>query len=138
MIVYLDSSVVLRVLFEEEGLIPGWGEWERAFSSELLSVESRRAIDRLRLDSLYDDLRVAEAETQLLEVEAGLQLAPVTRAVLRRASQPFATGVRTLDAIHLATALLLRERMAPDLAFAAHDQRLALGARALGFEVIGV
>ena len=47
------------------------------------------------------------------------------------------TTLGTLDAIHLASALVLREEV-PDLVFATHDRQPAIGARALGFEVIGV
>ena len=50
MIVYLDTSVVLRVLFREEGPLETWGTWDEAYSSELLGVEARRVIDRMRLE----------------------------------------------------------------------------------------
>jgi prevent-host-death family protein len=44
----------------------------------------------------------------------------------------------TLDAIHLATALLWRERSDADLLMATHDATLGLAARAVGFRVIGL
>ena len=46
--------------------------------------------------------------------------------------------LRTLDAIHLATALAWREARHPGLIVATHDPQLALAARACGFEVVGV
>lgn len=49
---------------------------------------------------------------------------------------PSTTTYATLDAIHLATALLLREELA-ELDFATHDARLALAARSMGFAVVG-
>ncbi len=50
-----------------------------------------------------------------------------------------ATPVRTLDAIHLVTALMVRERTADmELVFATHDERQASAAEALGFAVVGV
>jgi len=55
MIVYLDSSVVLRPLLDQPKQLKSWGNWETAFSSEWLGVECRRAIDRLRLEGLYGD-----------------------------------------------------------------------------------
>ena len=61
----------------------------------------------------------------------------ITKAVLARASEPFHSSLGTLDAIHLATAVLHRERSAPDLVFATHDSALALAARSHGFEVFG-
>jgi hypothetical protein len=48
-----------------------------------------------------------------------------------------ATPGRTLDGIHLATALMMRERAEESLTFATHDVRQGDAARALGFAVIG-
>ena len=104
MIVYLDTSTVLRVLLRQPKVLGIWGRWERAYTSELLHVEARR----------------------------------VTRPVLQRAQLPMATVVKTLDAIHLASALLLRERRSVTAVFATHDPQQARGARALGFECVGV
>jgi hypothetical protein len=44
--------------------------------------------------------------------------------------------VRTLDTLHLASALMIRERYEA-LRFATHDRELATAAHALGFEVVG-
>ena len=49
-----------------------------------------------------------------------------------------ATAVRTLDAIHLATALMVREHTGETLVFATHDARQAEAARALGVPALGV
>ena len=54
---------------------------------------------------------------------------------MARAAEPFPTLVRTLDAIHLASALLAREQI-PDLRFATHDDELGLAARAVGFDLL--
>ena len=47
-------------------------------------------------------------------------------------------SLRTLDAIHLATALLWREQFRVDLTMATHDGALGLAARAHGMPVAGV
>ena len=47
-------------------------------------------------------------------------------------------GYVWLDALHLASALLWRERRAAELLFATHDPRQARAARALGFDCVGV
>ena len=49
-----------------------------------------------------------------------------------------ATVVKSLDAIHLASALMFQERRGGRLVFATHNSRQATAAKALGFEVIGV
>ena len=58
--------------------------------------------------------------------------------MLQRAALPMPTVVKTLDGIHLATALLLRERRNISLTFATHDDQQATAARALGFDFVGV
>ena len=45
--------------------------------------------------------------------------------------------IRTLDAIHLATALIWRDRMGALPEMATHDTALGAAARAFGFDVRG-
>jgi len=137
-IVYVDTSVVLRALLGQAPVLAGWGNWDEAYSSELMSVEARRAIDRIRLAGAIDDGGVADAHTELARIERSLGRIRLARRVLDRAALPMSTAVRTLDAIHIASALLLRERHPDNLLFATHDRRQATGARALGFTCVGV
>jgi hypothetical protein len=74
---------------------------------------------------------------QLAHIEASIGRIGMTRVVLRRASLPMATAVKTLDALHLASALLFQERRGMSLVFATHDAQQAIAARALGFGCIG-
>jgi hypothetical protein len=137
-IVYLDSSTVLRVLLGQRPTLAAWGSWDAAYSSEILKVETRRALDRLRLRGALDDVGVADATTELARIERSIGFVRIGRRILDRAGQPMATAVRTLDAMHLASAMAIRERRADDLLFATHDARQALAARALGFTCVGV
>ena len=137
MIVYLDTSVLLRVLFGQAPVWEGWARWGEAWTSELTGLEARRSIDRLRLESALDDGGVAQANWALRRIERGLGSIRLTRPVLRRAAQPMATIVKTLDGIHLASALLFAERRNAYPTFVTHDDRQAVAARALGFEVSG-
>ena len=57
--------------------------------------------------------------------------------VLGRAGEPLPTPLGTLDAIHLATALVWRDRTGDPLVIATHDVALGLAARAFGFDVLG-
>ncbi|MGH7859248.1 MAG: type II toxin-antitoxin system VapC family toxin [Candidatus Binatia bacterium] len=137
MIIYLDTSVVLRVLLKEPKPLRSWGDWEEAASSDLMGVEARRAIDRSRLDAALDDEQVAELHQQLRQVEIRLRRIAVNRRILGRAAQPMATAVKTLDAIHLASALVFQEARGASVLFATHDGRQATAARALGFDCTG-
>jgi predicted nucleic acid-binding protein len=137
MIVYLDASVVLRILLRQPKRLAVWGRWEAAYSSELLGIESRRVIDRLRVQAALNDHELADVHHDLTRIERAIGAIPLTRPVLHRAALPMPTAVKTLDAIHLASALLLRERRTTSLTFATHDPQQLRAARALGFECLG-
>ena len=133
MIVYLDSSVVLRPLLDQPNRLREWGRWTSAYSSELLGVECRRAIDRLRLEGSYDDAQVAKAIEQLARIEKTIKRIRLTRTILHAASRTMPTIVKTLDAIHLVSAVAIRDRRHVEIQFATHDEQQATAARALGF-----
>lgn len=136
MITYVDASVVLRIVHGEMGRLTIWREIAPV-SSELIRVECLRVVDRTRLAAGIDDDAIARRRNEVLEVLQTFTLAPITAPVLERAADPFPTALGSLDAIHLATAIRLREEY-PDLEFATHDSELGLAARAVGFTVVGV
>ena len=138
MTVYLDTSTVLRVLLRQPKPLTIWARWDRAYASELFHVDACRVIDRLRLEGALDDQGVADAREQLNRIESAITTVALSRPVLQRAALPMATVVKTLDAIHLASALLLRERRGVELSFATHDPQQFRAARALGFDAVRV
>lgn len=138
MIVYLDASAQVRTLTGDGPGLTGWNSWERAYSSMIARVETRRTLDRLRLLGAVSDEWLAAARRRLAEVEQGMAWLPVLPSTLERASDSFGVVLSALDAIHVATAVAIRAREAPDLVFATHDRQQAIGARAVGFDVIGV
>lgn len=73
----------------------------------------------------------------MLEAIDSFDLVPVTSEVLARAAEPFPTMIGSLDAVILASALLVRREL-DRLSFATHDRELALAARSIGFQVSGV
>jgi predicted nucleic acid-binding protein len=85
-----------------------------------------------RLNAYAADAEQIAAAGDLI---AGLVLVELSPLVLERALDPFPIPVRTLDALHLATAHYLAERRS-SLTLATYDQRLAEAARHLGLEVI--
>lgn len=137
MIVYVDTSVVLRVLLNEPNPIAIWRKWDKAFSSALWRVEALRTIDRLRLTQEIDDAEVADLVRDVQLIHETFAIHSVTESILSRASETFPTLVGTLEAIHLATALSLRRTVTFDYLLT-HDLQLGTAARSLGFEVIGM
>ncbi|MBN8615436.1 MAG: type II toxin-antitoxin system VapC family toxin [Deltaproteobacteria bacterium] len=133
--VYSDSSVLLRIVLGEPSSLSSWRKVTRAFTSELCRVECHRTIDRLRLDGRLNDLDVAERREAIEEQLRGHELIAVDRRILRRASEPMPTRLGTLDAIHVASALALKTKVAT-LRLATHDEEMAVAARALGFRLV--
>ena len=137
MTVYVDTSVILRILFREPNPVEVWGKWDRAFSSNLWRVEALRTVDRLRLSGDLSDQNVADLVREIRLVHETLAIYPLTETILQRASESFPTVVGTLDAIHLATALAIRQVEPLDILLT-HDGQLATAARSVGFTVVGV
>ena len=138
MIAYLDSSVVLRVVLGQSGSLREWKAVETGVASALLEVECVRTLDRLRLLEGIAEGEIARRREAVYRIVEALTVIEPTRPVLARAAQPLPVVLGTLDAIHLATALLWRERTDADLVMATHDAALGLAARAVGFRVIGL
>lgn len=135
--VYLDTSVVLRILFRESNPVPIWTKWDRAYSSSLWRVEALRTVDRLRLLQEITDSEVADLVREVQTVHETLAIHPLDERIMQRASETFPTVVGTLYAIHLATAISVRESQGIALLLT-HDSQLGTAARSLGFEVMGV
>jgi predicted nucleic acid-binding protein len=135
---YLDSSALLRLVLREKGALEGFGPQDKLVSSELLAIECLRTLDRLRLEGQLSLEEALLRRAAIMEWLEAVDLVLLQRPILARASDPFPTPMRTLDALHLATALVWRDRMKQDLVLATHDNGLALAARAFGLEVIGV
>lgn len=135
---YLDSSVLLRLLLGQPDALAEWEEVEVGVASALVEVECLRSLDRLRVMGALSDDDLAERRTAAFGLAAAMEVVEVTRAVLARASQPLPTALGTLDALHLATALLWREQTGAALVLATHDAALGRAARASGFAVIGL
>ncbi len=134
---YLDSSVVLRVVLGEPGRLKEWSRITDAVTSEIARVECLRTLDRLRVAGGMPDREISRRRATAIEILSGVEMVRVNRAVLDRAADPFPTQIRTLDALHVASALLVRARF-PALRFATHDADLAMAATAMGLAVIGV
>ncbi len=136
MICYIDTSVLLRSVLNHPKQFKDWKQIETAFSSELLSVESHRVIDRYRLEGKLSDSDVSEVKSALSVFLRGLTLFEISRDVVKRASETFPTVIGTLDAIHLSTALLWRDKYRKSFAVLSFDDQLRTAAKAMGLEIL--
>ena len=122
---YVDASAIVRLVLDEPGSEPmmrWFVESERVVVSVVGIIETRRAVGRHEHDIAHLDA--------VLETFVTVELDSV---VARRAALLAPSTLRTLDAIHLATAIAL----GPELdAFVTYDDRLADAARAVGLPVV--
>ncbi|BEP12389.1 type II toxin-antitoxin system VapC family toxin [Acidothermaceae bacterium B102] len=114
--IYLDSSALLKLLFQEaeSDALELWLSARRdvpKVSSELAKVEVVRACRRL-------DPTTVPAAQRLL---AQLDLIPLSGAVIEQACDVGGETLRSLDALHLASALTIGADLS---AFVVYDHRL--------------
>ncbi|QQR75245.1 MAG: PIN domain-containing protein [Holophagales bacterium] len=124
--IYLDTSVALAQLLGEDRRPPASLWAETLVSSRLLEYEIWTRLHRLGAANSH-----GEAARDLLARVAFLELAP---EVLSRALEPFPKPVRTLDALHLASADFLRASGAK-LEIASYDDRVRDVAAVMGFSL---
>jgi predicted nucleic acid-binding protein len=137
MIAYVDSSVLLRKVLRQSGSLKEWRIIQTGVASALVETECLRTLDRLRLRANLSDRDLARRRAAVFRLLESMELVEVTAPVLARAAQPLPTELGTLDAIHLATALLWNERIGAGLVMATHDGALGIAARACGLRVVG-
>jgi len=137
MIAYVDSSVLLRLALGQTNSLPEWRQIDRGVSSALIATESLRTLDRLRIRAKLSDAEIAKRRATILNLINSLELIEIDSIVLDRAAQPMPTELGTLDAIHLASALLWKESVGVAPVMATHDGALGLAAQAHGLAVLG-
>lgn len=127
--IYIDSSWLLAALLKEEVMPNQWLS-SQLITSEITEVECRRTIDRVRLQSKLSNEHAAILISDFEKTYGAYLQVHLSPAVLTRAKGAFPTVVRSLDAIHLASAELAQVKL-----FHTRDKQLAVAARAMGFDV---
>ena len=123
---YLDASAIVKLVVAE----PETAALERDVAGRIALLSSRlSATEVLRAARRHPLRRVLQQAEDVLD---SFVLMEVTSAILKRAGALGPTDLRTLDAIHLATALGLG---LANLEFLTYDVRLARAARAHGLSV---
>jgi predicted nucleic acid-binding protein len=111
------------------------GGAERVVASDLTLVECDRAVLRARQLGRLSERRAEAIRRALREAEAHWSVLRLGRRVVARARDTFpGEPLRTLDALHLASMLVLRDAI-PELTVVSLDGRLRSSANALGFRL---
>jgi len=110
-------------------------EAEAVTASDLTLLECDRALIRGVVTGQVAAAEAVRLRGLLRNASAGWNLLRIDAEVIRRAREPFpAEPLRTLDAIHLASALVAASTM-PDLVLLTLDHRLRRAARLLGLNI---
>lgn len=136
---YVDASAIVAWLLGEDrspSIVDSLGGAESLCTSRLTLVECDRALLRCAHEGRLNEVERAELSALAATAAAHWSQLAVTESVLDRARLPFRDHlVRTLDAIHLASALAARSAI-PGLAILTLDDRMRHAGRALGFAVV--
>ena len=124
---YLDSSALVKLVIEEEesrALAHDLTHVDVVVTSIIGRVELERAVRRRHHAAFLDSIE---------QVLAGVVLIPLDVAIAAVASRIVPEGLRTLDAIHIATATAVSDDL--DCCYC-YDQRLSDGLTQRGFKVV--
>ncbi|MFL5435503.1 MAG: PIN domain-containing protein [Myxococcales bacterium] len=136
MIVYVETSALLRYLLDRDESIAPHLEKAEVVTSRLTIVEAGRAFARLRQERRREVAALNESRRGLEAFLSACEIAALSDEILLRAAAPFPVEpLRTLDAIHVATAAAWNAA-AGFTAVLSTDDRVRDNAKALGLEVL--
>ncbi len=139
MTVYAESSAILAWLLGESSgdvVRARVATAEAVFTSALTFVECARALIRARTLEEIAEAALVDRRRILSRASAHWHRVPLREEILERATRPFpGEPIRTLDAIHLASALAARSAV-PDVVLLSLDRRIREASLGLGFEVV--
>jgi predicted nucleic acid-binding protein len=135
---YAESSAVLAWLLKENAeaaIYALLANAETVTSSDLTLIECDRTIWRSLAFGSLDEGEVVVVRHRLASAASHWTVLPFAPQIIARARQPFpAEPIRTLDALHVASALHARAAF-PDLAMLSLDERVRRVAGSLGLSV---
>jgi uncharacterized protein len=137
---YFDTSALVKRYVRERGSVAVRRLLRShcVLSSALLGLEIRSVLHRRRREGALTGAALRRVERRVAADEAAWQQIAVGAEVLEEARDQLTRfAVRTLDAIHLATALVAH-REGLEVPFVTADRRQAVAARAQRFEVLWI
>jgi predicted nucleic acid-binding protein len=130
--IYADASALVKLVAEETQTeaLEGFVDGAQLLSSEQVLAEVPRALRRIVSEDPNADLQLLLARAEHLL--GTVTMAPVEAVLLEAAGEIVEPGLRTLDAVHVITAVYLE----PIEAFLTYDVRQAASARAAGLRTV--
>lgn len=136
---YAESSAVLSWLLGEanaEKVREALAGAEVILASDLTLIECERAIIRAVSIDRLAEAQAADRRARLNQAAVHWAILGLDSDIVERARRPFPLEpIRTLDALHLASALVARSAV-PEIVLLALDHRVRNCGRQLGFELL--
>ncbi|BDH59574.1 type II toxin-antitoxin system VapC family toxin [Tsukamurella sp. PLM1] len=129
--IYMDTSALTKLIIaeHESDALTTWVA-EQAEANETLTTSDVGRIELMRAATRRDDEEIFEHAGY---VANQINSASVTEEIVAGAQSIGPLTLRTLDAIHLASAVSIRDQVS---AFVSYDKRLLDAARAVGLPVV--
>lgn len=138
MTLYAESSAIVAWVLDEPASRTVRERLARAeiiIASDLTLIECDRVVIRAAVLGDLTEADAADRRAHLTTAAAHWHVLRISEDVVERARQPFfGDPIRTLDAIHLASALVARSA-APGLQVLSLDDRFRTAAKKLGFSL---
>jgi uncharacterized protein len=138
-LLYAESSAILSwILGEDRGaeVADVLADSSGVIASDLTLIECERVLIRAWSTGLINEAELADQSSALARVSTHWTRLRLDETVVERARRPFPIEpIRTLDALHLASALVARSA-APGLRLLTLDQRVRENAERLGFSAV--
>ncbi len=122
-----NSSGTVRTLLSEADLV---------IASDLTLIECDRVLIRAITTKQISEGQVSDRRAMLARVSEHWTVFRIDSDIVARARQPFPhEPIRTLDAIHLATAIVARN-LVPEIQLLTLDKQVRICGAQLGFEIL--
>jgi len=144
MVIYIDSSFLLSIIFEEENSEISktiWKDHDYRVSSILLESECLVTVrrfynnNRKNLESNWLALKEKELYELLEEVNIRIVDEKIIEYIKLKSEL---SNCRTLDALHMATALDFKDNLAVDVKICTYDEKMRSLARTMNLPVLPI
>lgn len=138
---YFDTSVLLKWYIAESGssFARAFGNRHHVLSSAITPAEAKSAVYRRRSSGDLDEGEVADILEHLATDRQNWELIAVTSLVVSRAEALIRDAtLRTLDALHVASALTVQSQASRRVPFVTADIRQRVAAERANLEVVWV
>ena len=140
MILYLDTSALIKAYITEEGtaeILGAINKAELVASHMIAFVEANATFARLSREHVLNEKQCHAVKREFLHDWENYIQVGIDQALAQRASElAEAFALRAYDSVHLAAADLLLKQSGIDVAFACFDRKLNHAAMVLGLPLV--